>query len=62
MQNGLLDDVPVEKVKDFQLKLTDFLTTRKASLLEKVRNEKAFSDALGAELKAAVVEFKQSYR
>ncbi len=62
MQNGLLDDVPVEKVKDFQIKLTDFLTTRKASLLEKVRNEKAFSDALAAELKAAVVEFKQSYR
>jgi hypothetical protein len=31
-------------------------------VLEKIRNEKAFSDALAAELKAAVVEFKQSYR
>ena len=62
MQNALLDDVPVEKVKDFQNKMTDFLNTRKAALLEKIRAEKAINDALAAELKAAVTEFKQSYR
>ncbi len=62
MQNALLDDVPVEKVKDFQNKLTDFLTTRKAELITKLRVEKAVNDALGAELKAAVTEFKQTYR
>ena len=62
MQNGLLDDVAVEKVKDFQGKITDFLTTRKPALLEKIRAEKAINDALAAELKAAVTEFKQSYR
>ncbi|MBM3848747.1 MAG: F0F1 ATP synthase subunit alpha [Verrucomicrobia bacterium] len=62
MQNGLLDDVPVDKVKDFQGRITDFLNTRKAPLLEKIRTEKAINDALAAELKAAVTEFKQSYR
>jgi F-type H+-transporting ATPase subunit alpha len=62
MQNNLLDDVPVEKVKDFQLKLTDYLASRKATLLDKIRAERAFSDALAADLKAAVLEFKQSYR
>jgi F-type H+-transporting ATPase subunit alpha len=62
MQNGLLDDVAVEKVKDFQNKITDFLTTRKAALLERIRAEKAINDALAGELKAAVTEFKQSYR
>ena len=62
MQNNLLDDVPVEKVKDFQAKLTDFLTTRKAELLAKILAEKAFSDALGAELKTAITEFKQGYK
>ena len=51
-----------EQVQDFQAKLTDFLTTRKAALLEKIRAEKAFSDALAGELKTAVTEFKQSYR
>ena len=41
-----MDDVPVDKIKDFQAKLTDFLTTRKAELMAKIRKEKAFSDAL----------------
>ncbi|NBV21378.1 MAG: F0F1 ATP synthase subunit alpha, partial [Proteobacteria bacterium] len=62
MQNNLLDDVAVDKIKDFQNKLTDFLATRKEPLLVKLRAEKAISDTLGADLKAAVTEFKQSYR
>jgi F-type H+-transporting ATPase subunit alpha len=62
MQNGFLDDVAVEKVKDWQTKLTQFLLDLKAALLEKVRKEGAISDALAAELKASVGEFKQTYR
>jgi F-type H+-transporting ATPase subunit alpha len=62
VQNNLMDDVAVDKIKDFQAKLTDFLTTRKGALLTKLRNEKAVSDAIAAELKAAVGEFKQTYR
>ena len=61
-QNGFVDDVAVDKIKDFQAKLIDFIATRKAELLTKVRNEKAISDAIAAELKTAVTEFKQSYR
>ncbi len=61
VQNNFLDDVPVEKIKDFQAKLTDFLETRKAELLKKIRVEKAISDALAAELKAALTEFKPTY-
>jgi F-type H+-transporting ATPase subunit alpha len=61
-QNNFFDDVAVDKVKDFQAKLTDFLGTRKADLLAKIRGEKAISDAIAADLKAAVTEFKQSYR
>jgi F-type H+-transporting ATPase subunit alpha len=62
VQNNFFDDVAVEKVKDFQGKLTDFFSTRKADLLTKVRNEKAISDAIAGELKSAVAEFKQTYR
>jgi F-type H+-transporting ATPase subunit alpha len=62
VQNNFLDDVPVEKVKDFQAKLVDFVSTRKAELLNKIRNEKAISDALAAELKSAIGEFKPTYR
>ncbi|HEY1787102.1 MAG TPA: F0F1 ATP synthase subunit alpha [Verrucomicrobiae bacterium] len=61
VQNNLMDDVPVEKVKDFQGKLLDYLNTRKADLLKKIRNEKAISDATAAELKAAIGEFKPTY-
>ncbi|MGC9942156.1 MAG: F0F1 ATP synthase subunit alpha [Verrucomicrobiota bacterium] len=61
-QNGFADDVTVDKIKDFQAKLVDFISTRKADLLAKIRNEKAISDAVAADLKAAVTEFKQSYR
>jgi F-type H+-transporting ATPase subunit alpha len=62
VQNGHMDDVAVEKIKDFQAKLTQYLTSRKAAVMDKIRVEKAFSDALTAELKATVTEFKQTYR
>jgi F-type H+-transporting ATPase subunit alpha len=62
VQNNFFDDVPVEKVKDFQQKLAQFFHTRKAELLKKLAKEKAVSDALAAELKTAVTEFKQTYQ
>jgi F-type H+-transporting ATPase subunit alpha len=61
VQNNFMDDVPVDKIKDFQGKLTDYLNTRKADLLKKIRTEKAISDATAADLKAAVGEFKGTY-
>jgi F-type H+-transporting ATPase subunit alpha len=62
VQNNFMDDVPVDKIKDFQARLTDFLNTRKADLLLKIRNEKAVGDAIASRLKAALTEFKQMYR
>jgi F-type H+-transporting ATPase subunit alpha len=62
MQNNFFDDVPVDKVKDFQQKLSEYFHTRKPELLKKILKEKTISDAIGAELKATVTEFKQSYR
>jgi F-type H+/Na+-transporting ATPase subunit alpha len=62
VQNGYMDDVPVDKIKDFQGKLTNYLTNRKAKLLARIEKERALSDALTAEVKGAVSEFKQTYR
>ena len=62
VQNGYFDDVAVDKVKDFQGKLTDYLVNRKSDLMDKIRKEKALSDALTADLKAAITEFKQTYK
>ena len=61
-QNGFADDVPVEKVKDFQNKLMEFLATRRAQVLARIKQEKALSDALTAELKTAATEFKQTFK
>ncbi len=62
VQVGYLDDVPVDRVKDFQVRLTDFLTTRKTELLRKIAQEKTLSEALTAELKAAADQFKQTWK
>jgi F-type H+-transporting ATPase subunit alpha len=62
VQNNMMDDVAVDKIKDFQAKMTDYLANRKTELMDKVRKEKAVSDALAGELKAAITEFKQTYR
>jgi F-type H+-transporting ATPase subunit alpha len=61
-QNGYLDQVPVERVKEFQNKLTEYFTTRKGQLLAKIGREKELSDELKAELKAAAEEFKQTWK
>jgi F-type H+-transporting ATPase subunit alpha len=62
MQNGHFDDVPVASVKDFQNKLQDFLSTRKDSLLVKLREKGAIDDGITADLKVAFAEFKQGYK
>src|SRR5262245_28610574 len=62
VQNGYVDNAPVERVKYFQTELTDFLTTRKVELLAKIGKEKALSDALKVELKTAVDEFEMAWK
>src|SRR3954468_15227611 len=60
MQNGYLDSVPVEKVKQFQIKLQEYLRTRKESILNTILAKKAIDKDLETELAAALDEFKTS--
>jgi F-type H+-transporting ATPase subunit alpha len=62
VQNSFLDDVPVDRIKDFQNRLADYLSSRKGELMTRIAREKALSDALSADLKTAVTEFKQTYK
>ena len=59
---GYTDSVPVEKVKDFQNMLTEFLKTRKAELLSQIAKEKVISDSITAGLKATLDEFAQMWK
>jgi len=61
VQNGYVDEVPVDRVKEFQIKLTEFLSSRKTDLLARILKEKSLNDALIAELKSAAEEFKPSF-
>jgi len=62
VQNAFMDDVPVERIKEFQAGLVDYLTTRKPDLLARIRKEKVLTDEIVAGLKSAVTEFKQTWR
>ena len=62
VQNGYVDNIPVERMKEYQDKLTEFLTTRKDDLLRKIGHEKQFTPTLISELKAAADQFKGSWK
>jgi len=62
MQNGYLDAVPVERVKEYQLKVQDWLETRKEALLRTIREKKELDKDLESQLKAALDEFKTIWR
>jgi F-type H+-transporting ATPase subunit alpha len=61
VQNGYMDNIPVERIKDFQTRLTEFLSLRNAELLQKIASEKTLSEGLVAELSAATDAFKQTW-
>lgn len=58
MQKGYFNEIPVEKVKSYQNKMEEFLSTRKAPVLATILAKKAFDEAVEKELGAALDEFK----
>src|SRR5580698_6500513 len=62
VQNQYMDRVPVNRIKEFQAKWVEFVTTRKVELLRKIAREKAINDELKAELKAAADEFQLTWK
>ncbi len=62
VQNGYMDRVPVERIKEFQTKLMDFLVTQKPELLAKIEGEKVLSDVLKGDLKTVMDEFGETFK
>jgi F0F1-type ATP synthase alpha subunit len=62
VQNGVVDDVPVERIKEFQGAWAEFLTTRKEDLLSSIRTQKELSKELTDGLKAAAEQFKSTWK
>jgi F-type H+-transporting ATPase subunit alpha len=61
-QAGYLDDVPVDRVKEFQSGWTDFLRTRHPATLDAIGRQGVLSTELSAELKAAADRFKSGWK
>ncbi len=57
--NGFLDEIPLEKVKDWEEKYHSFLKLQKKSVLEKI--VKDWTPEIENELKSAIVEFNKSF-
>jgi F-type H+-transporting ATPase subunit alpha len=62
IQNGYMDAVPVDRIKQFQAKWTEFLTTRQADLLQKIAHEKALTPPITGKLKAAADTFQKTWQ
>ena len=61
VSNGYLDDLPVEKVQDFERKFLDFMRSRYSQIGETIRDSGKLEDDTIEKLKSATDEFKQSY-
>ena len=58
--NGFVDDVPVNKVREFEEGLLAFIKERHPQLRESVVTKKKIDDELGGQLKQAIAEYKQT--
>ncbi|MXW26469.1 MAG: F0F1 ATP synthase subunit alpha [Dehalococcoidia bacterium] len=60
LTNGLLDDVPTEKVGDFEAAFTGYLSSNKPELAARIESERTISDETDQEIRDAVAEFKET--
>ena len=60
--NGYLDDVPVEKVRDFEDAFLSFMRDTKKDILDTISDKKVLTDELKASMNSAIEQFKQGYK
>ncbi|MBI5285668.1 MAG: F0F1 ATP synthase subunit alpha [Chloroflexi bacterium] len=60
LNNGFLDDVPVEKVQSFENAFHKFMESNKPEIAAKIMDEKTISDDTANLLKSALADFKNT--
>ncbi len=58
---GFLDDLPVERCREFEQNLYAFIDNAHPGIWAQIREKKALDDALRAELQNAIKEFKARF-
>jgi F-type H+-transporting ATPase subunit alpha len=59
--NGYLDDIAVENVRRFEAELYKFVENAHPSIFQTIREKKIIDDALKAQIKDVISEFKQRF-
>ena len=60
--NGLLDDVPISKMREFEAGLYTFMAASHPEVEKSIAREKDINPATAEALKGAIQEFKQSFK
>ena len=58
--NGFLDDVPVNKIKEFEQGLLEYVKDKHSQMHQDVKAKKKIDDEFGGQLKQVIAEFKKS--
>ena len=58
VNQGLIDDVPVEKVQAFEAALQTYMKSQHGALMDKINQTADYNDDIAAQLKAAIEKFK----
>jgi F-type H+-transporting ATPase subunit alpha len=61
LTRGFMDDVPVDRIKEFESGLIDYTESNAKTFYKDVRETKMWSDAGEAELKKAIEDFKSGF-
>ena len=58
--NGFIDNVPVNKIREFERDLMAYIKEKHASIRDEVKNKKKIDDEFGGQLKQIISDFKKS--
>jgi len=58
---GLIDDIPISKVSEFEEKFLDYMDTVQSKVLKTIKTEKMLSDETIGKLKKIITDFKKSF-
>jgi F-type H+-transporting ATPase subunit alpha len=58
---GLLDDIPVARIKEFELQFYRFLDAEHAEMMRKLGESKVLDDAIAAEMETAANDFRKTF-
>ncbi|HSD65030.1 MAG TPA: F0F1 ATP synthase subunit alpha [Ignavibacteriaceae bacterium] len=60
--NGLLDDIPLPDIKQFEKEILEYIGVKYNQILESIKKEKQLSDSIIDEIKKAAEEFKMVFK